>query len=100
MTRLDRSQMLTAVQGIYIDSRFDTKLSRFGGGDGGNPGGFVPSGGLHYVHRVTDDFRLGISASSYFGLGVYYDETWYVALGSQYRFADLGVDEQRAGVIL
>ena len=69
MTRLDRSQMLSAVQGIYIDSRFDTKLSGFGGGDGGNAGGFVPSGGLHYVHRVTDDFRLGISAGSYFGLG-------------------------------
>ena len=44
MTRLDRSQMLAAVQGIYINSRFDTELSGFGGGDGGNAGGFVPSG--------------------------------------------------------
>ncbi len=76
MTRLDRSQMLTAVQGIYIDSRFDTVSSGFGGGDGGNAGGFVPSGGLHYVHRVTDDFRLGISAGSYFGLGVDYGDDW------------------------
>ena len=76
MTRLDRSQMLAAVQGLYVNSRFDTELSGFGGGDGGNAGGFVPSGGLHYVHRVTDNFRLGISAGSYFGLGVDYGDDW------------------------
>ena len=76
MTRLDRSQLLSAVQGLYVNSRFDTKLSGFGGGDGGNAGGFVPSGSLHYVHRVTDDFRLGISAGSYFGLGVDYGDDW------------------------
>jgi long-chain fatty acid transport protein len=74
MTRLDRSQMLSAVQGLYVNSKFDTQSSGFGGGDGGNAGGFVPSGGLHYVHRVTDDFRLGISAGSYFGLGVDYGD--------------------------
>ena len=75
MTFLDRSQMLAAVQGLYVNTRFDTHLSGFGGGDGGNAGGFVPSGGLHYVHRVTDDFRLGISAGSYFGLGVDYGDS-------------------------
>jgi long-chain fatty acid transport protein len=76
MTRLDRSQMLGTVQGLYVNSRFDTQSSGFGGGDGGNAGGFVPSGGLHYVHRLTDDFRLGISAGSYFGLGVDYGDDW------------------------
>jgi long-chain fatty acid transport protein len=76
MTRLDRSQMLAAVQGLYVNSKFDTKLSDYGGGDGGNAGGFVPSGGLHYVQRVTDDFRLGVSAGSYFGLGVDYGDDW------------------------
>jgi long-subunit fatty acid transport protein len=34
MTRLDRSQMLGAVQGLYVNSRFDTQPSGFGGGDG------------------------------------------------------------------
>jgi len=76
MTRLDRSQMLAAVQGLYVNAKFDTEISGFGSGDGGNAGGFVPSGGLHYVHRVTDDFRLGISTGSYFGLGVDYDDDW------------------------
>jgi long-chain fatty acid transport protein len=56
--------MLTAVQGIYIDSRFDSKLSGFGGGDGGNAGGFVPSGGLHYVHRVTTESVSPIAPKS------------------------------------
>jgi long-chain fatty acid transport protein len=76
MTRLGRSQMLSAVQGLYVNSKFDTQSSGFGGGDGGNAGGFVPSGGLHYVHRVSNDFRLGISAGSYFGLGVDYGDDW------------------------
>jgi long-chain fatty acid transport protein len=76
MTRLDRSQMLSAVQGLYINARFDTELSGFGGGDGGNAGGFLPSGSLHYVHRVTDDLRLGIGAGSFFGLGVDYGDDW------------------------
>ncbi len=76
MTRLQRSQMLAAFQGIYIDTQFDTEESDFGGGDGGNAGGFVPAGSVHYVHRVTDDFRLGISAGSFFGLGVDYGDDW------------------------
>ena len=76
MTRLERSQMLASALGIYVDAEFDTEVSGFGGGDGGNAGGFVPGGGFHYVHRVTDDLRLGISAASYFGLGVEYDNDW------------------------
>ena len=76
MTRLKRSQMLAAFQGIYIDTKFDTEVSGFGGGNGGNAGGFVPSGSLHYVHRLTDNFRLGVSAGSLFGLGVDYDDDW------------------------
>ncbi len=76
MTRLERSQMLAAVQGLYVNARFDTDMATFGGGDGGNAGGFVPAGSLHYVQRVTDDLKLGISAGSYFGLGVDYGDDW------------------------
>lgn len=64
MNRLNRSQLLIAVQGLYVNAKFDTELSGFSGGDGGNAGGFVPSGSLHYAHRVTDNFRLGVSAGS------------------------------------
>ena len=76
MTRLNRSQLTIAVQGLYVNTKFDTELSGFGGGDGGNAGGFVPSGSLHYAHRVTDNFRLGVSAGSFFGLGVDYSDDW------------------------
>jgi long-chain fatty acid transport protein len=76
MTRLERSQMLAAIQGLHINTRFDTEVATFGGGDGGNAGGFVPAGSLHYVHSLTPDWKLGVSGGSYFGLGVDYDDDW------------------------
>ena len=89
MTNLDRSQMLLALQGLYVNAKFNTESSSFGGGDGGNAGGFVPTGSLHYVYRVTPDLRVGISAGSYFGLGVDYGKDW---AGRYYiTEADLGL---------
>jgi len=76
MTRLERSQILVAAQGFYIESRFNVETATFGGGDGGNAGGFVPSGSLHYVLSISPDWKVGISAGSYLGLGVEYDNTW------------------------
>ena len=76
MTRLKRSQMLAALQGLYVNARFDTDIASFGGGNGGNAGGFVPAGSFHYVHSLTQDWKLGISAGSYFGLGVDYADDW------------------------
>lgn len=50
MTRLDCSQTLVALEGIYVNSRFDLEYSTYGGG-GGNAGGFVPAGSaaIHIV---------------------------------------------------
>jgi len=76
MTRLERSQMIAAFQGLYIDARFDTAVSGFGGGDGGNAGEFVPAGSFHYVHSVTPDLKFGVSAGSFFGLGLDYGDDW------------------------
>ncbi|RPJ12826.1 MAG: hypothetical protein EHM37_08395, partial [Deltaproteobacteria bacterium] len=76
MTRLDRSQMLVGLQGLYADIQFDTQTSGFGGGDGGNAGGFVPAGSFHYVHSLAPDWRLGVSVGSYVGLGVDYGDDW------------------------
>jgi long-chain fatty acid transport protein len=76
MTRLDRSQMLAAFQQLYVNARFDTDTASFGGGDGGNAGGFVSAGSVHYVHSLAPDWKLGISAGSYFGLGVDYGDDW------------------------
>ncbi|MBW1789152.1 MAG: transporter [Deltaproteobacteria bacterium] len=76
MARLERSQFLAGFQGIITETEFDTDSSSFGGGDGGNAGDFFPAASLHYAHRLTQNFQLGVSAGSYFGLGVDYDDDW------------------------
>ncbi len=79
MTRLDRSQLLVGVQPLIITSRFasspNTSVER-GGDDGGNAGSVMPSLGGYYVYSVSDCFKLGLSAVSYFGLGINYGESW------------------------
>lgn len=76
MTRLERTQSMVALQGLYVNARFDTDSSSYGGGDGGNAGGVVPAGSMSYVYVVNEDLRLGISAGSFFGLGLDYGEEW------------------------
>lgn len=76
MTRLDRSQMLTGFQALYVDTQFDTEFAEFGGGDGGNAGGWVPAASFSYVHFVSPDLRLGVSVGSFFGLGLDYGNSW------------------------
>jgi len=76
MTRLDRSQLLAGVQMLYVDTKFDTDVAEFGGGDGGNAGGWVPAASFSYVHKVSDDLSLGVSFGSFFGLGLDYGKSW------------------------
>jgi len=76
MTRLKDSQLMVGVQPMYSDIKFDTQRSSFGGGNGGNAGGFTPAGGLFYVHSVSNDLKLGVSTGSYLGLGVNFDDDW------------------------
>jgi len=76
MTRLQESQFMVGVQPIYSDIKSDVDVATFGGGDGGNAGGFVPAGGLFYVHSLSQDLKLGFSAGSYLGLGVDFDNDW------------------------
>jgi len=76
MTLLDRSQMLAGFQALYVDTQFDTEFAEFGGGDGGNAGGWVPAASFSYVHVVSPDFRLGVTVGSFFGLGLDYGNSW------------------------
>jgi len=77
MTRLDRSQLLVGAQPLIITSKFNPDSeTTFGGTDGGNAGGVVPSLGGYYVHSVSDRFKLGVSLLSYFGLGIDYGDNW------------------------
>jgi len=76
MTRLKESQLMVGLQPIYADVKFDTTSSTFGGGDGGNAGGIVPTGSLSYVSSVSDRLKLGLTGGSYLGLGLKYNDTW------------------------
>jgi long-chain fatty acid transport protein len=77
MTRLDRSQLLVGAQPLIITSRFDSSpATTFGGNDGGNAGGVIPSLGGYYVHNISDRLKLGFSMLSYFGLGIDYGDNW------------------------
>lgn len=76
MTKLDRSQLFTGIQGSWLDVKFDVDESTFGGGDGGNAGDFIPAGSIAYAYSVNPKLKLGVSAASFFGLGIEYDEDW------------------------
>jgi long-chain fatty acid transport protein len=76
MTRLKDSQFLVAAQALFPKVKFDVDDSSFGGGNGGNAGYFTPTANLSYVHSLTSDFKLGVSAGSYFGLGLDYGDDW------------------------
>ena len=76
MTRLDRSQMMVGLLAIYADARFDAEEAEFGGGDGGNAGGWIPAGSFAYVHDYSPDLKFGIWLGSYFGLGLDYGSDW------------------------
>jgi long-chain fatty acid transport protein len=79
MTRLDRSQLLVGVQPLIISADFKSSPGTqvMGGGDnGGNAGGVLPSAAGYYVYRASDQLRLGLSALSYFGLGINYGDSW------------------------
>ncbi|MBW2473454.1 MAG: outer membrane protein transport protein [Deltaproteobacteria bacterium] len=76
MTRLDRSQLLAGFQMLYVDTKFDTDFAQYGGGDGGNAGGWVPAASFSYVHKVSPDLSVGVSVGSFFGLGLDYGKSW------------------------
>jgi len=77
MTRLDRSQLLTAIQPLLVRVKFNVdKGTTHSGGGGGDAGDLVPTAGIFYVHNVTQNLKLGITAASYFGLGLDYGNNW------------------------
>lgn len=91
MTRLNRSELMVGLQPLYLKAKTDVEASQFGGGNSGNAGGWVPSASFNYVHSLSDDLKLGISASSYFGLGLDFDRNWagryYVSKAELLTFA-------------
>ena len=81
MSRLDRSQWMSGIQPMYLNSNFETSdgTSTDGGG-GGNVGGVLPGGSLSYVHSSSEEWKFGFSLGGIVGLGVDYDDDWAGAL--------------------
>lgn len=76
MTLLDRSQLVTGLLGLDVHAKFEADHATYGGGNGGDAGGFVPAGSFSYVESLSPDLKLGVTVASVFGLGVDYDSTW------------------------
>jgi len=77
MTLLDRSQLMSSPGALLPSTNFDVAPeTTTKGGGGGNAGVFFPYGGFFYVHKLSEQLRLGVAAFSDFGLNGDYGKTW------------------------
>ena len=77
MTRLDGTQLLFGLQPIIATVEFDPgSRSTTPGTNGGNAGGFIPSGGIYGVYSILPDLKVGASLNSYIGGDLSYDDDW------------------------
>jgi len=77
MTRLAGSQLLIGLQPLIVTTEFDVGTrTTTSGTDGGNAGGFVPSGGIYGVYGILPDLKIGASLNSYVGGSLDYDSNW------------------------
>ena len=77
MSRLEKSQVMIGVQGVYGFLDFEpNSTSTYLSNDGGNAVGFMPGGSNFFVHKINQDFSAGFGILSYFGSGAKYTENW------------------------
>jgi long-chain fatty acid transport protein len=77
MTRIDGRQLSAGAGLIFGKVKFDPDADTpVDGGNGGDAAGLAPIVGTHYVHSVTDRFKLGMSAGSITGAALDYDNDW------------------------
>ncbi len=83
MTLLDRSQLMTSPGALLPSTNFDVAPeTTTKGGGGGNAGVFFPYGGFFYVHKLSEQLRLGVAVFSDYGLGGDYGKTWVGRAGA------------------
>jgi long-chain fatty acid transport protein len=77
MKHLSGTQVMAGAQALYGDLSFSpNENTTTTGGDGGNPIGFFPGGGVFFTHEHSDLLRLGLAAYGNFGLPLDYEEDW------------------------
>ena len=88
MTRLKQPSLLVGGQPMYLHLNFSPDggtnavardlppLGSGGKADNGDSDGWMPAGGLFYVHPVNDRLALGLAVAGYFGLSLDYPDDW------------------------
>ena len=77
MTKLDRTQLLTASGALLPFTNFDlAPQTTTKGTAGGNAGVFSPLGAFFYVYKFSERVRLGVALYSDYGLAVDYSTQW------------------------
>lgn len=85
MTRLERPELLMGAQPMYLHFDFSPDantsavagtLSGGGAADDGDSNGWLPAGGLFYVHPVGEKLAFGLAVAGYFGLSLDYQDDW------------------------
>lgn len=77
MMLLGKSEMLYGGQMIYADLAFTPGPgTTTSGGDGGQPGGWIPAGSFFYTDTASSRVKYGIGMYSNFGSMLKYDDDW------------------------
>lgn len=80
MTRLEGTQVLLGAQLLYGDAGLSLgstpPAGTAGGGNGGNPIGWLPGGGAFVSHSISPSLSVGLAIGSNFGGAAKYDDDW------------------------
>ncbi len=76
MTRLKQPSLMAGAQPMYIHMDFSADGNTTATGSSGDANGWMPAGGLFYVHPVNDKLALGVAMTGYFGLALDYQDDW------------------------
>jgi long-chain fatty acid transport protein len=77
MSRLEKSQVLGGLQGLYGNVKFSpNSATTVSGGDGGVAVGWLPGGSFFVVQKLDADWSIGFGSLSYFGLSQKFDGDW------------------------
>ncbi len=76
MTRLERPSLLLGAQPMYMNLDFSADANTTVAGNSGDSNGWMPGGGLFYVHPVSDKLAIGLAMTGYFGLALDYQDDW------------------------
>lgn len=76
MTRLQQPSLLAGAQPLYLNIDFSADRNTGVTGDSSDSNGWLPAGGLYYVHPVGDKLAVGLAMTGYFGLALDYQDNW------------------------